>query len=85
MSNNWNYRQQLIKNADNIIQLNQSSLCIEQQTFDNRPGNTHTPFLYSSCVDKSTPVGYENSDMKQSFLIEYQKKCTMIAPEIHLK
>jgi hypothetical protein len=85
MSKNWNYRQELIKNADNIIHLNQSALCEEQPTFKKETSSSNTPFLYTSCTDKAMPVGYENSDMKQSFLMKQQKKCTMISPEIHLK
>jgi len=85
MSQNWNYRQQLIKNADDIIHLNQAVFCEEQPTFKKETSSTDTPFLYASCTDKAMPGGYENSDTKHTFLTEQQKKSSMIAPEIHLK
>lgn len=68
MSANWNYRQQLIKNADEIIKLNQSVKCIEQPAFTKTTDSTTNPFLYSSCVDNTKPIGYQTSDIKEQFL-----------------
>ena len=84
MSANWNYRQQLTKNADSIIKLNQTINCIEQPTYKKTTHSTNTPFLYTSCVDNAKPLGYQNSNMKQQFLEKRQHQCTMMAPEIHL-
>jgi hypothetical protein len=88
MSANWNYRQQLIKNADTIIATQQTKECLEHPMFFNKESKQHssnTPFLYTSCIDNTHPFGYQNSDMKELFLEKTQLKCKMIAPEIHLK
>lgn len=85
MSANWKYRQQLIKNADEIIKLNQTFKCSEQPTFSKTTDSTTTPFLYTSCVDNTKPIGYQTSNMKEQFLQRREKQCTMMAPEIHLK
>lgn len=81
---NWNYRQQLTQNADQIIRLNQSILCVEQPSYQNTTKSSNTPFLYKSCVDNAKPIGYENSNMKESFLVKREKQCTIIAPEFHI-
>lgn len=85
MSANWKYRQQLIKNADRIISENQDFTCTEQPTYPKTTHSTNTPFLYTSCIDTAQPPGYENSNMKEQYLAKQRTKCTMVAPEIHLK
>ena len=85
MSKSWNYRQELIKNADNTIRLNQSNVCIEHPTFAKDTHKENTPFLYTSCVDNARPAWYENTDMKENYLAIRQKQSVMMAPEIHLK
>ncbi len=82
MSANWKYRQSLIKNADKIIQLNQSIECNQQPLFEKTTHSTNTPYLYTSCVDRAQPQGYETSNMKKVFLEKQMVKCTMIAPEL---
>lgn len=83
MSANWNYRQQLIKNADSIIEVNQNKLCVTQPFFSNKsfPKN---PFLYTSVNDKSEPFGYENSDLKQYYLHKKGKEYNSFSPEIYI-
>jgi hypothetical protein len=81
MSANWKYRQSLIKNADEIIKLNQSVGCIEQPTFSKTTHSTNTPYLYTSCVDRAEPPGYETSNLKKIYLDKQIVQCTMIAPE----
>jgi len=81
MSANWKYRQSLIKNADKIIQLNQTVRCSETPTFPQTTHSTNTPYLYTSCVDRAQPPGYENSNLKEAYLKEQKIQCTMIAPE----
>ena len=56
MSANWKYRQNLIKNADNIIQLKQSIECVDQPIYPKSSSN-NTPFLYTSCTEKTQPMG----------------------------
>jgi len=81
MSANWQYRQYLTKNADSIIKYNQTSQCIEQPTYPKTTHSTDGPYLYTSCVDRAQPTGYQNSNMKQNYLDKQKIKCTMISPE----
>ena len=81
MSLNWKYRQNLIKNADKIITLNQTFKCIEQPVFQQPYQITNTTYLYTSCVDRAEPAGYETSNLKKVFLEKQLQRCTLIAPE----
>ena len=40
------------------------------------------PFLYKSCTDNRQPYGYENSDLKDMYLSEYQLQSRMVTPVI---
>lgn len=82
MSANWKYRQSIIKNADCIIKHDQVSQCSEVPTFPKTTHSTNTPYLYTSCVDRAEPPGYENSNLKSVYLAQQRLKCTMIAPEL---
>lgn len=84
MSANWKYRQYLTANADAIITENQTFKCTEQPTYPKTTHSTNTPFLYSSCVDRAQPVGYENSNLKEQYLEKKRTMCTMIAPEMKI-
>ena len=64
-----------------IIKLNQSVGCIEQPTFSKTTHSTNTPYLYTSCVDRAEPPGYETSNLKKIYLDKQIVQCTMIAPE----
>ena len=46
----------------------------------NKQPTPNTPFLYSSCMEKSQPYGYENSDLKNIYLSRQQLQCRMVAP-----
>ena len=82
MSANWKYRQYLIKNADSIIKNDQVSQCSDVPSFPKTTHSTNTPYLYTSCVDRAKPPGYENSNLKSVYLEKQRLKCTMIAPEL---
>ena len=82
MSANWKYIQSLIKNADSIIKQDQVSQCSEVPVFLKTTHSTNTPYLYTSCVDRAEPPGYENSNLKSIYLAQQRLKCTMIAPEL---
>lgn len=82
---NSQYRQFLTENADSIVKANQLEAC------DNccycpamRTGEpiSNTPFLYTSCMEKSQPYGYEDSDLKNLYLSSYELQCRMVAPII---
>jgi hypothetical protein len=76
---NWQYRQYLTTNADAIIKSNQLDACDECCYC---PAVPNTPFLYKSCMEKSQPYGYENSDLKNVYLTSYQLQARMVAPAI---
>ena len=91
---NWQYRNYLVNNAEKIIKHNQQEACdeccscpakysdqsltpIEVRQLNN---SSNTPFLYSSCSDKSTPYGYETSNLKNIYLQDHELQARMIAP-----
>ena len=85
IKSNWQYREFLTQNADSIIESNQLDACDNccycpsLKTGESIP---NSPFLYKSCVDKSQPFGYENSDLKKLYLSSYELQCRMVAPSI---
>lgn len=82
---NWQYRQYLTENANSIIKSNQIEACDECcycPALRNGEPISNTPFLYKSCMDKSQPYGYENSDLKNVYLTSYQLQARMVAPAI---
>ena len=85
IKSNWQYRQYLTKNADSVIKANQLEACDDccycpaLKTGEPVP---NTPFLYKSCMEKSQPYGYENSDLKNIYLSSHQLQARMVAPAI---
>jgi len=70
---NSDYRTYLINNADKIIKYNQLQACDQCCSCPAVYGNlgqtnTNGPYLYKSCSDRSTPFGYETSDLKSEYL-----------------
>jgi dimeric dUTPase (all-alpha-NTP-PPase superfamily) len=43
---------------------------------------SNSPFLYSSYVDESKPIGYETSDLKEMYLSREQLSARMVSPAI---
>ena len=85
IKSNWQYRQYLTKNADAVIKANQLEACDDCCYCPAlRTGEpiSNTPFLYKSCMEKSQPYGYENSDLKNVYLSSYQLQARMVAPAI---
>lgn len=84
ITTNWDYRQFLTKNAEQIMKQNSVEACDQCCTCPARYGNvqpqTNTPFLYKSCTQSTQPFGYENSDLKNLYLNEYQLQCRLSAP-----
>jgi hypothetical protein len=84
ITTNWQYRKYLTENADKIIKTNQLDACDQCSSCPTRNGNDinigNTPFLYESCSDTAQPYGYENSDLKNMYLSEYQLQCRMSTP-----
>ena len=70
IEDNYDYRQFLIKNADNLILYNQEKACDNVggclKNFERRQPSQK--FLFASCSDSSKPFGYETSDLKNIYL-----------------
>ena len=83
---NWQYRQYLTNNADNIIKYNQMSACDQCCSCPARYGDgkeiSNSPFLYKSCSESSQPYGYENSDLKNLYIDKYQLQARLVTPVI---
>ena len=86
IKSNWQYRKYLTDNADSIIKYNQLEACDQCCSCPARYGNqksiSNSPFLYHSCDEKTQPYGYENSDLKNLYLDEYQLQCRLETPVI---
>ena len=83
INTNWKYRQYLTENADSIIKANQlesCNNCCYCPTMRVGEPISNTPFLYKSCMDKSQPYGYEESDLKNLYLSSQQLQSRMVAP-----
>ena len=74
ITSNNQYRQYLIKHADKIIETNQFRSCNNVLACANssKPKNSGDKYIFKSCSDKSTPFGYENSDLKNIYLSREQ-------------
>jgi len=87
IKSNWDYRQYLISNADSIIKYNQMNACdncgsCSVSLNSNNTLSNNTPFLYNSTIDKSTPYGYETSDLKKEYLTRHQLQSRMRTPVV---
>ncbi len=83
---NWQFRKYLTENADEIIKYNQLEACDQCCSCPARYGNrkpiSNSPFLYHSCTENTQPYGYENSDLKNLYINEYQLQCRLETPVI---
>ena len=83
-SNNYDYRQWLIKNGNRVADLNKRSACNEcsecVETAANAP--TTVKYLFKSCQDNSKPFGYEGSDLKNLYLSKQALNARLKAPII---
>jgi hypothetical protein len=86
-TSNWNYRQNLQKNANNIMKYNSMSSINESgnnpYTVKNTDSIQKTPHLYKSIHDNNNPLyGFNNSDLKQNYMTKQKIHSRMIAPTI---
>lgn len=84
IKDNYQYRQYLTNNANQIILQNQISACAGccgcLQNFKTRPKSQK--YLFKSCSDIKKPFGYENSDLKQLYLSRNALQSRLVAPII---
>lgn len=87
IQSNWEYRKYMTENANSIIDYNQLSSCeggspytgIQQQGIAQ---NKKTPYFYKSTTDKSQPVGYETSDLKEAYLSRSMLFARLVSPTV---
>lgn len=86
IKSNWQYRKYLMENADQIIKYNQLGACDESSggvvNYGGEEKLNGSPFLYNSYLENSQPFGYENSDLKNSYLSRQQLQERMVTPVI---
>ena len=85
ITNNFEYRQYLINNADSIVNKNQTEACDDcgvcWDSFKNsNQTKCPTKYIYKSCADKTQPFGYENSDLKNMYLSSKSLQSRLAAP-----
>ena len=82
ITNNYEYRQYLIKNADRLIHKDQVDACASccgcLQNFHSRPNSQK--YLFKSCTDSKIPFGYETSDLKNMYLSAQALQSRLVAP-----
>jgi len=92
IKSNWEYRQFLMKNSQDILEYNFREACNDVGYFkrpvdlpsiqSNKVSGIQTPYMFDSMVDKTKPVGYEQSDLKDLYLTREQLEARRIAPVI---
>lgn len=86
IKSNWQYRKYLMENADQIIKYNQLGACEQSSggvvNYGGEEKLNGSPFLYTSYLENSQPFGYENSDLKNSYLSRQQLQERMVTPVI---
>ena len=87
IKSNWEYRQYLQNNANNIMKYNYMDFSHSSgnnpNTYVNNNSSSNSPFVFKSTHDKRKPsYGYSNSDLKQNYLSREQLNSRMAAPSI---
>lgn len=87
IKSNWEYRQYLQKNANDIMKYNSYQSIYTSgnnpYTVSNNEEVEKTPFLYYSTHDnRKLKVSHPDTDLRQSYLEKEQFKSRMIAPSI---
>ena len=87
IKNNWEYRNYLQNNANDIMKYNfmdySNSSGNNPNTYVNNQMLSNSPFVFKSTYDQNKPTyGYNNSDLKHNYLTREQLNSRMIAPSI---
>jgi len=92
IKSNWQYRQYLIKNSQQLQEYNFRETCNDVGYFkrpidlpsvqSNAVSGYSTPFMFGSILDKTKPAGYQESDLKSLYLTREQLDARRISPMI---
>ena len=84
INTNWKYRRYLQENSNKIIEVNQLMACDECSAcpYYNTGQITNVPFLYHLFGDKTKPIGYETSDLKELYLSKEILESRMKVPSL---
>jgi hypothetical protein len=90
ITNNWNYRQYLQHNGQQIMSYNNEEACYElgldTHVQSGKTPSSNVPYTFRSTFDTSTPgFGYCNSDLKNPYLTSEQLNARLVAPSINPK
>jgi len=90
ITNNWNYRQYLQHNGQQIMNYNNEEACYElgldPHVQSGKTPSSNVPYTFRSTFDTSTPgFGYCNSDLKNPYLTSEQLNARLVAPSINPK
>jgi hypothetical protein len=90
IKSNWEYRKYLNAHATQLMEYNFRETCNDTGYFipplsigATAQDFRNTPYAYRTYDDKTKPVGYEDSDLKQLYLTREQLNAKRVAPEIH--
>ena len=83
---NWQYRQYIQKNANEIMKYNTMQSINDSgnnpYTVLNTKPVQNTPYLYNSIHPTQNSIPYRNSDLKQNYMTKEQMRARMISPSI---
>jgi hypothetical protein len=85
VQSNWQYRQYLTNNAEDIMKYNYTKSANDNGYFKryaDTPKEYNVPFIYPSFVSETQPNGYQQSDLKQMYLTREQLNARKVAPVI---
>lgn len=82
---NWNYRQFMIANGNEIMKMNSDEACtalgLPPHIKSDATPSTNVPFLYKSTFDTSKPgYGYSSSDLKNPYMSRVELQARLISP-----
>ena len=85
INSNWKYRQYMTNNAESIIKQNQINACNICCACSSKYGAKHgsdnnTPYLYKSNDDTKKPFGYQDSDLKNTYLSRFDLQSRIYTP-----
>ena len=89
ITNNWNYRQYLQHNGQQIMNYNNTEavyeLGVDPHVQTGKTPSSNVPYTFRSVFDTSKPgYGYNNSDLKNPYLSREQLNARLVSPSINL-